>query len=139
LSSSDITSWSFVITNAAGGQVSAYSSVDSGASTNVVGTVTASATEITIANAVSGANGLQLSGPTDQYQMGWEQTSGQVSGMKFYQLTLDFIAPNTGYTFSEPGPNSFTIASAAPEPASLTLCGVGAVALCGYHWRRRTR
>src|SRR5262249_41409501 len=34
-----------------------------------------------------------------------------------------------GYTISEP--------AAAPEPASLTLLGIGAVALLGYGWRRR--
>jgi hypothetical protein len=32
-----------------------------------------------------------------------------------------------------------TLASAAPEPASLTLLGIGAAGLAGYGWRKRRR
>jgi hypothetical protein len=53
--------------------------------------------------------------------------------------TVDFVVGDGGssnYDFNTTALDA-TLAPAAPEPASLTLLGIGAAGLLGYGWRRR--
>jgi hypothetical protein len=62
-----------------------------------------------------------------------------------YELVFDNrdFVPSPGAQFAAPigfelrTDGTFTTASAAPEPASLTLLGIGALGLLGYGWRKR--
>ena len=61
-----------------------------------------------------------------------DQTS-DISG-SFTQTTMGGSV-NASFTFETPA--TISAATAAPEPASLTLLGLGALGLLGYGWRKR--
>lgn len=68
------------------------------------------------------------------------KSSYQTSGYTLFSTTLsagtDFYF---GDAFEADASNNVPMNAAVPEPASLTLLGIGAVALAGYAWRCRKR
>jgi hypothetical protein len=63
--------------------------------------------------------------------------AGSVSAGTFVAPPFSYPTSLGSLTFTSFGDTGTFTATAIPEPASLTLLGIGAVGLIGYGWRRR--
>jgi hypothetical protein len=84
-------------------------------------------------------------GPSPSMITGVSLDSTNVSGFDSSRLTFDATDVFMNFQGINTKSDSFVTAdvtfapTAAPEPASLTLMGLGAAGLLGYGWRRRKR
>jgi PEP-CTERM motif len=141
LASSDILSWSWTITPL-GGTPFTLTSSDPDSITNVLGSLVASASEITIAVPVNGGaetNDLTLENAGGIGSLEYSRESG---GSVYFGYT----ASNAPIWFtgnpSMGGTDPWVIATASvPEPSTITLAGLGAVVglLHGLARKRRAR
>jgi hypothetical protein len=130
LSSGDIVSWSYTLTN--GGQMISASSADSGAIGAATGTFSATTTELRLPS--GSAIVLEDGNQTLEYNFG-------ASGVVVYRSDTD-VNPQTIFQWQAFNPDLDTnadgwLVASVPEPASLTLLGLGVASLAGYAWRRR--
>jgi hypothetical protein len=148
LSSGDINSWNYQITNPSGMVVGSHKSTDQGAFTSVSGTVTATATTIYVPPSPTGtdlSNAISLE--LINGFLSWGQT-GTISGKPaFSQISeFEFTPPATLIGFTGPAITPqldqllvATVPSVTPtpEPISLVLAIIGGGMLAGAGIARR--
>ena len=101
---------------------------------NTTSFVPGSAGELVFYSALGGGMLADTGFPTANYAN--QLTVAEVNGVITYTPTTG----QPGFIAGAAGPVTYVLTSdvaAVPEPASLTMLGIGAAALAGYVWRRR--
>ena len=98
---------------------------------NTTSFVPGSAGEMVFYSALGGGMLADTGFPTANYAN--QATATEVNGIITYTPT----AGQPGFVAGASLPVEYVLVSDVPEPASLTMLGIGAAALAGYVWRRR--
>ena len=98
---------------------------------NTTSFVPGSAGDMVFYSALGGGSLADTGFPTSRYAN--QATATEVNGIITYTPT----AGQPGFVAGASLPVEYVLVSDVPEPASLTMLGIGAAALAGYVWRRR--
>jgi hypothetical protein len=145
LTASEIHSWTWTID---AGTTHAFTVSGTGADVTILGDVEASPTQITLAQPAapptgSSENELILSGATSNVDLKWERLTLDTGPGTFEDANLYLAANGNTLWDTQPEPflpsifSPWVLAEATPEPASLTLLGLGVAGIAAYRWRRR--
>ena len=140
LANSDITSWSVTISQ--GGTFETFISSNGGAIVNILNNLVATASEIYVPPAANFAvaNDFQLlSVPSIPNPISIDQIRWVNSPQPIYMAQVNFSSPPAWNTSPPVVDTNWVIATAVPEPSTLTMLGIGATCLAGVLGRRASR